>query len=411
MATAAPPPQARPRPPKQPLELLTRDGIRFLHPGYHSKDILLILPRVDRTTSTSTYGVHHGTALVACQIIAGNAFANSYLALDKAGQQRVQVPLHDILIEEQYYFIVEGSELYPIVPSFQDWEFPHGRIPDWWPSVVTTSVSTLDCAITNAGYAVEEAHLVPKEERVWYRDNEMRLYGVGGLPDIDNGANILPLRKDIHYSFDARWFVIVPRIVTTNSSLTPSLQYVTHIISRDAAELWPAYHLALVESLRTDSRAYLFARFAWAILFQVKLFVIAGRSRHVIRVSRDEAGDVKYETESCTGTELENAYGGGGSKAATPLIPRKRRSGQGSTAKDEASFTELSGDSDTDMENTDSLWDITSNWRERGGHGRQESSEETAPDTKVHLAPEVEADLRAALRKGVSQLQEVETVL
>jgi hypothetical protein len=266
----------------------------------------------------------------------------------------------------------------------------------------------LDCAITNAGYAVEKAHLVPKEERVWYRDNEMRRYGVG-LPDIDNGANILLLRKDIHYSFDTPWFVIVPRIVTTNSSLAPSLQYVTHIISRDAAELWPAYHLALVESLPTDSRAYLFARFAWAILFQVKLFVIAGRRRHVIRVSRDEAGDVKYETESCTGTELENAYGGGGSKSATPLIPGKRRSGQGSTANDEASFAELSGDSDTDMQDTDSLWDRTSNWRERGGHGRQESSEETAPDTKVHLAPEVEADLRAALRKGVSQLQEVDS--
>jgi len=28
----------------------------------------------------------------------------------------------------------------------------------------------MDCGITNAGYAVEEAHLVPKEERVWYRE-------------------------------------------------------------------------------------------------------------------------------------------------------------------------------------------------------------------------------------------------
>ncbi|KAK4146081.1 uncharacterized protein C8A04DRAFT_35347 [Dichotomopilus funicola] len=403
MATASPPPQARPRPPKQFLELLSRDSIRFLHPGYRTENILLSLARVDRTTSTSIHGVHHGTALTACQIIAGNAFTNSFLALDKEGLQQVRVPVHDILTEEEYYFIVEGSERYPIVPSFQDWEFPHSRIPDWWPSVVTTPVSTSDCAITNAGYAVGEAHLVPKEERVWYTENQMSRYGVG-LPDIDNRANILPLRKDIHYSFDARWFVIVPRMVTTNSSLMPSLQYVTHIISRDAAELWPAYHLALVESLRTDSRAYLFARFAWAILFQVKLFVTAGRRRHVIQVSRDEAGDAKYEAKFRTGTELEKAYGGGGSKTATPLIPKKRGSGQGSTANDEASFAELSGDSDTDIQDVDSLWDITSNWRERGGERRQESSEETAPDTKVHLAPEVEAGLRAFLRKGVSQL-------
>ncbi|KAL2142495.1 hypothetical protein VTI28DRAFT_1097 [Corynascus sepedonium] len=404
MATAAPPPlQARLPPPKPLLELHSRDDIYFLHPGYDSHNTLLGLPRVDSTTSTSTNGVHHRTALLACQIIAGNAFANSYLAFDKMGQQRVQIPLDDILIDEQYYFIVEGSELYPIVPSFQDWEFPHGRIPDWWPSVITAPISTMDCGITNAGYAVEKAHLVPNEEGVWYRDNEMKKYGVG-LSDIDNKANILPLRKDIHYSFDARWFVIIPRIVTTSSSLQPSSRYVTYIISRDAAELWPTYHTTLVGALHTNSRAYLFARFAWAILFRIRLFVIADRRRHVIRISRDEAGNIEYKTQYCTGAELENAYGGGGPKAATPLYPRK--SGQGSTANDEASFAESSGDSDADMEDADSTWDVISYWRERASNRKQESSEEAAPDTKVYLAPNIEANLRAALRKSMSQQQE-----
>ncbi|KAL2192915.1 hypothetical protein P885DRAFT_72655 [Corynascus similis CBS 632.67] len=317
-------------PPKQLLELRSREDIYFLHPGYDSHNTLLCLPRVDSTTST--YGVHHRTALLACQIIAGNAFMNSYLAFDKA--------------DKQYYFIVEASELYPIVPSFQDWEFPHGRIPNWWPSVITASLSTMDCGITNADPS-----------------------------DIDNRANILPLRKDIHYAFDARWFVIIPRIVTTNPSLQPSPQYVTHIISPNAAELWPTYHTTL-------------------------LFVIAGRRRHVIRISRDEAGNIEYKTEYCTGTELENLYGSGGSKAATPLYSRK--SGRGSTAYDEASFAESSGDSDIDMEDTDSVWEMLSNSRERESNRRQESSEETATDTKVQLAPNIEADLRAALRKSMS---------
>ncbi|KAK3362452.1 hypothetical protein B0T25DRAFT_586752 [Lasiosphaeria hispida] len=187
--------------------------------------------------------------------IAGNAFTNSYLALDKAGEQRVEMPLDDISTDGQYYFIVEGSEQYPIVPSFQDWAFPHGRIPG--------------CT------AVDEAHLVHKEERIWYID---------------------------------------------------MAKYVTHIISRSAAELWPTYHTTLVESLHSDSRAYLFARFAWAILFRIKLFVTAGRHRHVIRLYRDQTGVIEYKTEYCTGTELQNADGGGGSKTATPLNPRKRNS-------------------------------------------------------------------------------------
>ncbi|KAL2144174.1 hypothetical protein VTI28DRAFT_9465 [Corynascus sepedonium] len=233
----------------------------------------------------------------------------------------------------------------------------------------------------------------------------MERYGLDP-PDIDNRANILPLRKDIHYLFDARWFVIIPRIGTTDSSLQPSPQYVTHIISQNAAELWPTYHTTLVGSLHAKSRAYLFARFAWAILFRVKLFVIAGLRRHVIRISRDEAGRIEYKAKYCTGAELQDAYGGGRSKVATPLNPRKRKSGQGSTANDKASFAKSSGDSDSDMVDTDSPWDVMSNWEGRGGNRRQESSKETAPDTKVYLAPDIEADLREALRKGMAQQQE-----
>lgn len=39
----------------------------------------------------------------------GNAFDNRYLALDKAGQQRVQVPLEGILTDKKYYFIVDHT--------------------------------------------------------------------------------------------------------------------------------------------------------------------------------------------------------------------------------------------------------------------------------------------------------------
>jgi len=435
MATIAPTLQSRRRPPKPVLELVSRDDIRFRHPAYSNHSLFLTLPRVDSAASIPTYGVHHRTALLACQIIAGNAFSNSYLSLDKAGQQQVQVPLDGVLTEDEYYFIVEGFgknspplsvafanllALYPIVPSFQDWEFPHGRVPDWWHSVNASPIVTMDCSITNAGYAVEEAHLVPKEERVWYRENEMERYGVG-LPDIDNKANLLPLRKDIHYTFDARWFVIVPKMVTTDSSLQASPQYVTHIISRSAAELWPTYHTTIVESIHSGSRAYLFARFAWAILFRVKLFVIAGEPRHVIRVARTPAGTKEYKTEHCGGAELENAYGGGRSKAATPLYARKRRSAQASTATDQDGFSESSGDSDTNISDTNmSDMDVrgtTGDWIVWGRNRRQESSDETAPDvmppqqlseatapaTKVHLEPALEVELRTVLREVIPQ--------
>ena len=90
--------------PLPPTELLGRNLVHFLHPGYSIPNTLLSLPRVDRVETT--FGVHHRTALLACQIIAGNAFDNSHLTLDKEGQRPINLLLDDILTEKEYYLIV-----------------------------------------------------------------------------------------------------------------------------------------------------------------------------------------------------------------------------------------------------------------------------------------------------------------
>lgn len=98
------------------------------------------------------------------------------------------------------------------------------------------------------------------------------------------------MRKDIHYAFNNRWFVIVPKMVTTASSRessrrntfsprrlkTPSslslLDGIYHLLS--AVKLWPTYHTTIVASIHGRSREFLFTRLAWAIIFQDKVFVI-----------------------------------------------------------------------------------------------------------------------------------------
>jgi hypothetical protein len=229
----------------------------------------------------------------------------------------------------------------------------------------------------------------------------MRRYGLG-LSDIVNRANVLPLRKDTHHCFDNQWFVIVPKITKVETgSAAPSIQYVTHIIAQDATELWPIYHNTLVQSFHDGSRAYLFARFAWAILFRVKTFVIQACPRYVIRIHKDEEGKVTYKSEHCTGKMLSSEYGGGGSQAATP---KRRKSEIGSTVNDKEDPVESSiEDSDISMKETDDIWDVMDDWNMRGRKRRQDTSDETVPDTKVYLAPDVEADLREALRKGISE--------
>jgi hypothetical protein len=227
----------------------------------------------------------------------------------------------------------------------------------------------------------------------------MRKYGMD-LGDIDNKANILPLRKDIHYCFDNRWFLIVPKIGKVETQPASSPQYVTHIISSSAAELWPIYHNTLVESLHPKSRDYLFARFAWAVLFRVKGFVVAGLPRYVIRLYRDENGKIEYKAERCTGRVLRIEYGGGGSQTATPL---KRKCGLGSRV-DEENLAESSEDSDISMEEPDILWDVADDWRGSRRRREQMSSDETAPN----LEPDVEKDLRKVLRDGMLEQQTAE---
>jgi hypothetical protein len=112
MATdASPRLQARPAP---AVELYCRQDIRLLHPGYSAPtNAFLARPRVNITAEAATFGVCHRIALLACRIIAGNTFDTGRLALDRAGQQPVNVPVDGILTEDAYYFVIDGpSTLY-----------------------------------------------------------------------------------------------------------------------------------------------------------------------------------------------------------------------------------------------------------------------------------------------------------
>jgi hypothetical protein len=96
---------------------LGQGAISFLHPGYNEPiNVLFRMPRVDHVPSAGSselqYGVHHRTALAACQIVANNAF-DGFLALDRSGTQaaNTSVSLDGILTASEYYFIVPSSPI------------------------------------------------------------------------------------------------------------------------------------------------------------------------------------------------------------------------------------------------------------------------------------------------------------
>lgn len=107
-----------PAPPRTPAASLGPESInntiRFLHPSYPEHlNTFLSLPRVDPTCSTASpvFGVHHNTALIACQIVANNAFETGRLYFDAEGRRPVEasIPLDGVLSDREYWLVVDGD--------------------------------------------------------------------------------------------------------------------------------------------------------------------------------------------------------------------------------------------------------------------------------------------------------------
>ncbi|KAL7898190.1 hypothetical protein HDV63DRAFT_410448 [Trichoderma sp. SZMC 28014] len=124
--------------------------------------------------------------------------------------------------------------------------------------------------------------------------------------DINTSSNIIPLKKDLHKCFDDRWFAVVPKRTSSGT------RHVTHIFSTEATEIWPSFHNIKLRCLSQElGREFLFARFAWAVIQQVKPFIIAGDPHKVIRITTNNSNKTEYLATDIGGLELRNLYGGG----------------------------------------------------------------------------------------------------
>ncbi|KAH8890487.1 hypothetical protein GQ53DRAFT_177621 [Thozetella sp. PMI_491] len=340
-----------------PDVLKDRMPIWFRHPGYPDDNLLIKFPRVEAagTIPTEQYGIRHQVALLACQIIAGNAFTG-YLVDEQ--HERVLVGLDGVLLGNTYYFVIDGQDNYAIIPSFQDWEYPHSYNSSLqWPGI-QEGIDSNHCAITRYTSALEKAHLVPREEQAWFNQNGMRAYGGDTEPNnIDTPSNLISIRADLHTLFDQRWFVVFP-----------CPEYRVYVIQQRASRIVNDIHDVPV-CLSGVVAPFLFTRFAWAVLFAVKGFVTGQQSRKVrVRNTKTTPGEPKYITTIMSGEELQIRYGGGGSKAATPISKRSR------SLADDRSVN-------SDDEEDPLLWPggIMEEWSARSRRAIAGSSETTAP--------------------------------
>ncbi|KAK2037072.1 hypothetical protein LZ31DRAFT_589132 [Colletotrichum somersetense] len=301
--------------------------VNFFHPGYPPPlDFLFALPCVDPVdegdagATRQPKGLHHHTALLACQIVANNAFESGRLYFDRQGAQPVldRIPTYGLLMPGEYFFVVNSDR------NFRDWRFPHGHIPHAWPSPKPAPATDTGrrCALTNHSSGLTSAHIIPREEGEWFMQNGMSRYGVD-MRDINDSRNLIRLRADIHRCFDTRLFTIVPKpefasAISDTLFTTTAPAYVLHVFGANAEEFSGLYHNTRFQYLDNTSREFLFSRLAWTVLILIKPFVLAGSQRSVIRCRSSKGVGFEWEAEELSGADLSRSYGGGGSRSASP---------------------------------------------------------------------------------------------
>jgi len=268
--------------------------IEFFHPAYPiSAPPLLSLVAVD-VAGNGTLGIDYDFAKACCGIVANNRWDDAtYIATKNqvgSSLNRVSRPedgLLPILASDMaYYFVVDHpTNRYPVVPSFDHWRFPHTELPAPWDALripdgsgqvfgseskIAVRVRDRSCRVTGSIEALETAHIIPYAHHEWFESNNMRQYCrlPATVPPIDDDANLITLRADIHILWDQYRFAFVPkREGAIGSGSRPPVLVVHAVLPKGSREIYQFYHNRPLQSPVVGIAVqFLFARFALSIL-------------------------------------------------------------------------------------------------------------------------------------------------
>ncbi|KAI9779335.1 MAG: hypothetical protein M1839_007443 [Geoglossum umbratile] len=136
---------------------------------------------------------------------------------------------------------------------------------------------------------------------------------------IDDVNNLMALRADLHFAFDQRVFVFVPKPVAPPSSNTTT-RFVTHILQQ-TSEIGPLYHNASILPIRGVRSEFLLARFAWAIFPLVIPFLSKGKERVLLMVQDGSSVAKSASAEECF------TLAGNPASRSRSVSPKKRTAG------------------------------------------------------------------------------------
>jgi hypothetical protein len=258
--------------------------ILFRHPGYDDRNNVLFKLHASDLDNDGQPGLFAQFAIDACAVIAGNYVGRGWLSLLRNGSDPID-PTSTLRERSYYYHLDAADDPYAIVPNFRQWTYPHDRLPPHWqqlapesniasssialaPSNLTTALLLRDgsCRLSGCREQLQVAHVVPQSEVDWWRANDMSRYNTGSAATLDDTANALLLRADLHIAFDKPRIALVPKPATNGS-----MRLVAHLLEY-SPELEHLYHN---RELHTSAVGVdmLYARFAWSVFTLLDAFL------------------------------------------------------------------------------------------------------------------------------------------
>ncbi|KAN0071962.1 hypothetical protein V8E54_009691 [Elaphomyces granulatus] len=296
--------------PAYPQEFV--DRVIIEHPAYSDAHDLLSFYAWDNGS-----GIHLGTVLLACRLVACNEF-DGFLTKDRNGTQQITKSEDSVLEPGIYFFHVRPPQpdiyRYPIYPSFKEWRYPHNCVPNSWvgswtrttvPSIIdSTSNNSLaviardkKCCVSGYQDGLERAHLCPQAEKEWFTENNMQEYNscldLATEYFINDQVNSVSLRLDIQQCFAKGDFVIVRK----------EGNWVAHFL-RPTNQLGGIFHNRQVTINAAIAPHFLLVHFAWSMFPFVANMFATNRNRLVRLRESDEGGEVKERDYELSGYRI-----------------------------------------------------------------------------------------------------------
>ncbi|KLU90702.1 hypothetical protein MAPG_10554 [Magnaporthiopsis poae ATCC 64411] len=285
--------------------------IKIFHPAYRQTVELLRLGAFEPGG-----GIDFDFALTACGIVTGNTFADGWLAKKSSSGafERIARPDDGVLRDRAVFYCVGDTPTnkYPVVPTFDHWEFPHDKLPTPWNNLciepysppATSSLTLTDgkvaarardvrCQISGHFDAVESAHLVPVGDGNWFIQNDMIRYCQNQVAtvSVNDVQNFVVLRRDLHHLLDTRRLFFNAKATSPSDTTSAAACLVVQVTGTySSADLVAMYHnRALQPSVRGVPVELLFARLAWTLFTDTHMPFFIGRERYTTLLFDSEA--------------------------------------------------------------------------------------------------------------------------